>query len=80
LTDPKSEENLRLMWILGAVLTVPMILASGPIAGYVISRYVLVRFFALPGITIPILIALGFLASGLQGFEIIKKIQKLDKK
>ena len=58
-------------------MTVPMILASGPIAGYVISRYILVRFFDLPPVTIPLLIGLGFVASGMQVYEIIKKIQKL---
>lgn len=80
MTDPKKQENLRQMCILGAVLTVPMILASGPFAGYVISRYILVRFFGLPPVTIPMMIGLGFVASGLQVYEIIKKIQKLDKK
>ena len=68
------------MWILGAVLTVPMILASGPIAGYVLSRYLLVRFFGLSAVWISILTGLGFVASGMQVYEILRKIRQFDKK
>lgn len=68
------------MWMLGAVLTVPMLLASGPIAGYVISRYLLVRFLGAPAWCVPVLTTLGFVASGFQVYQLIQKIQQLGPK
>lgn len=64
--------------MLGAVITVPLILASGPLAGYLLARYVLIDFFGLPAFSIPILATLGFVASGLQIYRIIQKIRQTD--
>ena len=66
--------------MLGAAITLPMILVSGPIAGYVLSRYLLIRFFNAPNALVPIFILLGFLASGVQAWQLIQKIKELDSK
>lgn len=66
--------------MLGAAITLPMILASGPIAGFVLSRYLLIRFFNAPPVTVPVFIVLGFLASGLQAWQLIQKIKEQDSK
>lgn len=69
-----------MLWMLGAAITLPMILASGPIAGYVLGRYILVKFFDAPGLTVAFAVALGFLASGVQAYRLIQKIKRLDTK
>ena len=65
------------MWILGAAMTVPFILLSGPFAGYCISRFVLVKIFHGPDWLIPVFVALGFAASGIQVYQLIQRIQKI---
>jgi len=65
--------------MLGAVIIVPLILASGPLAGYVLGQFVLVNYFKLPEVTIAISVALGFFASGLQIYRIIQEIRQFDK-
>lgn len=61
-------------------MTVPMILVCGPIAGYLLSHYILVRFFGAPEVSVPILTFLGFIVSGMQVYQLIQRIQQLDKK
>ncbi len=66
--------------ILGAAMTLPMILISGPIAGYVIGRYILVKFFGLNSNWVIALVGLGLIASALQSYRLILKIKELDSK
>lgn len=65
--------------MLGAVITVPLILASGPFAGYLIGQYLLVNYFGCPEILVPIFIGLGLIGSGMQIFRIIQKIGQSDR-
>jgi len=76
----ESKKQDRALLALGIVITFPMILASGPIAGYAIGRFILVTYFEMPAVTVPILVGLGFVASALQGFRLIKKIRSFDSK
>ena len=64
--------------MLGVVLSVPLILSSGPLAGYLLGRFVIVKFFGLPEFSIPVFIGLGLWASGMQLWRIIQKIRSLD--
>jgi hypothetical protein len=68
-----QNENYRLFWMLGLALTLPMILLSGPLAGYLISM-ILVNKMGLPGFLTPALMALGLVGSGLQTYRLIKKL------
>jgi len=77
LTDPKGN-SYRLMWMLGLALTLPMILLSGPLAGYFIGLW-LVRQFNAPSAASPILMALGLAGSGWQAFQLIRKLNQSQK-
>lgn len=74
----QKPESYRDLWMLGMVITVPMILVSGPLAGYWISHYVLVRYLGLPSLLVPLCIGLGAVGSGLQIFRILQKIRQSD--
>ena len=74
----KEGKSDRTLWMLGAVMTLPMILASGPIAGYVISRYILVKYLGASETFVPVLVGLGFFASSLQAYRLIQRIKQLD--
>ncbi len=73
MTDQK-ENSYRLLWMLGLALTLPMILLSGPVAGYLIS-YLLVKYAGMPEKLTPLLVVLGLAASGLQAFSLIQKLK-----
>ena len=60
-------------------MTLPMILLSGPIAGYAIGHYLLVKYFHQPSWVTLLLVGLGFFASAMQAYLLIKRIKKLDK-
>lgn len=62
-----------MLWMMGLALTLPMILLSGPLAGYFIS-YLLINKLGLPGFLTPALMGLGLLGSCLQSYELIKKL------
>jgi hypothetical protein len=73
LTDKNN--NARLYWMLGIALTLPMILASGPIAGYFIG-YLLIHQFHLPEFSLPLAMVLGLLGSGWQSYKLIQKLNQ----
>ena len=60
------------MWMLGAAMTLPMILAAGPLAGYFLGRLIM-RYYAKPDV-IPLFMVLGLIGSGIQAFQLIKRI------
>lgn len=69
----QKDNSYRQLWMLGLALTLPMILLSGPLAGYFIS-YLLIHKFGCPGYLTPLFMGLGFLASGLQSYNLIKRL------
>lgn len=73
----QKDDSYRLLWMLGLALTLPMILLSGPLAGYLIS-ILFVKKLGLPGYWTPALMALGFLGSGLQSYRLIKRLNTKD--
>ena len=73
--EPKKEDPVRTMWMLGLALTLPMILLSGPLAGFLIGQFILVKKFEMPSSTTPILMVLGMIGSGIQSFRLIKKLK-----
>jgi hypothetical protein len=59
--------------MLGLTLTLPMILLSGPLAGYLIGS-LLINKFNSPKFLLPLLMVLGLVASGVQSYRLIKKL------
>ncbi len=59
--------------MLGLALTLPMILLSGPVAGYLVSWW-LVHKLGGPAFLTPVLMGLGLLGSGFQAFQLIQKL------
>lgn len=63
--------------MLGAAMTVPMILACGPVAGFLLGKYILVNQIGLPIYWIILSVMMGFAASGMQVYRIIKRMKDL---
>ncbi|MSR77056.1 MAG: hypothetical protein EXS63_02360 [Candidatus Omnitrophica bacterium] len=61
-------------------MTLPVILISGPFAGYLLGHFIFYKYFGMPKWGVSALIACGFLASGLQVFRLIKRIKDSDSK
>lgn len=61
--------------MLGLALTLPMILLCGPVAGYLIS-YWLIANFGLPSYLSPVLMGLGLLGSGIQCYRLIRRLSQ----
>ena len=74
MADPK-ENSYRLLWMLGLVLTLPMILLSGPLAGFLVGQFVFVNQLGMPAVLTPILMVVGLIGSGIQAFRLIKKLK-----
>lgn len=70
--DPRSN---KLIWTAALGLTLPMILASGPVAGYCIGWFFKKNFGA-SDIWIPVLSCLGMAGSGIQVFHLIQKLNR----
>lgn len=77
MTDPKDDSG-KSFWMLGIAMMIPLILLSGPIAGYVLWRLVGIRFLGDSAGSLFIFIALGLAASALQITRLIKRIQQSD--
>jgi len=75
-----SSNTYRSLWMLGLALTLPMILVSGPIAGYLISYWITLAWNDAPTHLTPALMVLGLIGSGLQTAKIIKKFSELNSK
>lgn len=59
----------------GLALTLPMILLSGPVAGYFLSIAWL-RHNKGPGYITPLFMMIGFAVSGLQSYRLINKLRQ----
>ena len=64
--------------MLGLALTLPMILLSGPLAGFLISQLLVKRFGFSANLT-PVLMGLGLAGSGWQAFRLIQKLNQTRK-
>lgn len=62
--------------MLGLALTLPMILLSGPLAGYLIGELLLVKKLGLPTLVSPLLMGLGLVGSAWQSYLLILKINQ----
>ena len=71
----QKDNSYRLFWMLGLALTLPMILLSGPLAGYLIGS-VLVKKAGLPLWVSPASMVLGLLGSGWQSYQLIQKLRQ----
>ena len=77
----QSENNpYEPFWILGIAMMIPLTLVSGPVAGYLLWRFVGTRFLGLTSSWMFPLMALGMAASGMHVANLIKRIQDTDSK
>ncbi len=61
--------------MLGLALTLPMVLLSGPFAGYLISRWLILKWSWDPTTTL-VLVLLGLLGSVVQTVRILRLLYK----
>ena len=73
--DTFKKDLQRLFWMLGLALTLPMALLSGPLAGYLISQWLIQKWSWAPSTTF-ILVLLGFAGSALQTVRILRLLYK----
>ena len=74
VADPKNN-SYRLLWMLGLALSLPMILLSGPLAGYLLSIW-LVKQFNVNAVVTPLFMVLGLLGSGWQTVQLIRRLNR----
>ena len=74
-----TEEVTNGLKAAGAATLVPLILASGPLAGYVLGRFLLVEKLGAPKFTIPVFVVLGIFAAALQITRLIQRIKQSDR-
>jgi len=60
--------------MLGLALTLPMILLSGPLGGYLIGWW-LIHQFGVDDMVIPVFLILGLIGSGLHAFKLILRLK-----
>jgi hypothetical protein len=72
----KDSENP--LWMLGVVMTIPLILFSGPVAGFLLGHFVLVKGLGLSETIIPWAVGLGFIAAGIKVVNLIQRIRRSD--
>lgn len=75
----QRNNNDKLLWMLGLAITLPMILLSGPLAGYLIGHTLLVKRFGMPAFLTPALMMVGLIGSGLQAVQLIRKLKQNQK-
>jgi F0F1-type ATP synthase assembly protein I len=61
--------------MLGLAMTLPMVLLSGPLAGYLISQWLIQKWHATPQLTL-ILVLVGLCGSAVQTVRILKLLYK----
>jgi len=73
--DTLKKDLQRLFWMLGLALTLPMALLSGPLAGYLISQW-LIRKWAWSPMTTLVLVLLGLVGSVIQTTRILRLLYR----
>ena len=71
LLDTIKKDLQRLFWMLGLALSLPMVLLSGPFAGYVISQWLIRKWHWTPGTTLAFML-LGLAGSVIQTVRILR--------
>ena len=71
----QNDNSYKLLWMLGLALTLPMVLLAGPVAGFAIG-YWLIHQFHVPGYAIPAAMGIGLLGSGMQTYQLIRRISR----
>lgn len=66
------------LWILALALTIPMILLSGPVVGYLLGTLWVKHFDGGP-YTLPGAVFLGFALSAFQCFRLIRRVYVLNR-
>jgi hypothetical protein len=69
--DTIKKDLRKLFWMLGLALTLPMVLLSGPFAGYLISQWLIVKWGWAPGTTLA-LVLLGLAGSAVQAVRVLR--------
>jgi len=77
--DTIKKDLQKLFWMLGLALTLPMVLLSGPLAGYLISQWLIGKWGWTSNTTL-ILVLLGLLGSAVQTVRILRLLYKGSKK
>jgi hypothetical protein len=72
----KKKEIYKQIKVGGFALYIPVILATGPMAGHFAGEYLKTKFNA-PGFVSMICIAVGFIAGGIETARTIKLISKI---
>lgn len=73
MPDSKRDENYKLLRQLGMLTFIPMILVSSPLAGFLLGKWLDLRFKTGQGL-IFILVLLGFFAGARESYRIIRKV------
>ncbi len=74
----QNNNSYKLLWMLGLMLTLPMLLLAGPVAGYAIG-YWLIRQFHAPSFAIPVSMGIGLIGSGIQTYSLIRRVSNNQK-
>jgi len=77
--DTIKKDLQRLFGMLGLALTLPMVLLSGPFAGYWISQWLMKRWDWSQNTTL-VLMLLGFVGSAIQTVRILRLLYKSSEK
>ena len=73
--DTIKKDLQKLFWMLGLALTLPMVLLSGPFAGYLISQWLIGKWGWAPGTTLAFVL-LGLAGSVIQTVRILRLLYK----
>ena len=73
--DTIKKDLQKLFWMLGLALTLPMVLLSGPFAGYLLSQWLIGKWGWAPGTTLA-LVLLGLAGSAIQAVRILRLLYK----
>ena len=75
LLDTIKKDLQHLFWMLGLALSLPMVLLSGPFAGYLISQWLVGKWGWAPGTTL-VLVLLGLAGSVIQTVRILRLLYR----
>jgi uncharacterized BrkB/YihY/UPF0761 family membrane protein len=73
--DTSKKDLRKLFWMLGLALTLPMVLLSGPFAGYLLSQWLIGKWGWPPGTTLA-LVLLGLVGSAIQTVRILRLLYR----